>query len=429
MNAMRRAITEVAILLWVASIPLSVFLWTRVPIAGATVPPQIWLLPVLAFLAVANKGGKSREIRCFSLALTVLLVTLVPATVAAGGLKDWTTLGKMALNGLALLALMSLVDSETRWRRVVVVYAAAALVTVALAAVHWLLESDLLRLQAWRPHSSNQLSFVLLPGLIAAVALGLTAPRRQFLIWLVVSQALWVGILQTYSRGGWIASLTGLVVLAVLGRSASHWRRGLAFVGLGSLAAILIVPRSFVAPAELEEVKQRFREARKQAAESAAAEPPVTGGKPELWPWEDRTQVLERRARSSLEARKQLLTASWEAIRQRPLRGWGFRHLLDIDLYRKPTTPHNSYLALMIYYGLPAFAAGMAFLILLGRSLLRVARSAGDPMSVVPVAVFCAAIIHFAVADFFFGAWGWGVMAFAAARAGQAKNGFGGAES
>ncbi|MEM7586532.1 MAG: O-antigen ligase family protein [Acidobacteriota bacterium] len=403
-NPPSRLIRVAAVLsaLWVASVPLAVFHPLRVPVDGLRVPLQTFLLLPLLLLCglMATRGGLALDAgtRRQRWVLGGLLLAMIPSALVAETAATWIAIAKMAAHFAGFLVLAALARF-LRVRHLAAWYVAAATITLLASALWTLQQPGAVRLEAWRPHSANQLSFVLQPALLIALGWALRVNRRWLLPAFGLAGLFWLGILQTFSRGAWVSSIIGLSVLACFTLRRATLARWLAAAAILAIPAILVVPRSFLAPPPLEEVQEKARKARAKAPD-----------KPPRLRDEKREVVLERRARRSLEARKQLVESSWHSIRERPWTGWGYRQELDIELYRDPTTPHNSYLALVIYHGIFALALALAFLAMLTATLARAAWLSQSSTQIVALACLASVLVRFLVADFFFASWGWGIL-------------------
>lgn len=181
---------------------------------------------------------------------------------------------------------------------------------------------------------SNNFGHFLVPFLLAVVAMATQAKGRTRVVLLLLAAVLGFELLQTETRGAWIAALVGIIIVgAVLDRRL--------------LLGVLVVPILLV-----------------------AFVPPVT---------ERVTSTLpdpgEARSESSLTWRLEHWTEVLPMVQESPVTGVG----LDETQRRTGKEPHNDFLLVLVEMGLAGFAVYLWFLGTAVLTGLRATRRVVDP--------------------------------------------------
>jgi O-antigen ligase len=227
--------------------------------------------------------------------------------------------------------------------------------------------------------NANSAAMIMAAGLV--VLIGLTLVRRQrslasLILPVSLSVLLSVAILETGSRGGFVALVGGVLVLAV---AANTWRQGLRNGAIAVLAIALLA----VAASRLPMMKNR---------------------------------LIDTAKTGNLAGREQLYPALWGMFLEKPVMGWGpisntYELAIRIGERERPKrAAHNLVLELLTAGGL---VMALPFLVAGWLSALSAWRARAGEHGVLPLALFCSLFLSNMSGDWVASKLLWLVLAYA----------------
>ncbi len=394
--------TQVALIGFACGAVLAVHAWARLPVGPRPVPPQLLLLPALAWLAWRARSDLHRHpLRSEVVLLGLLLLACVPGVLLSSDTRDGVLgLGKLSVYVAGYLLFAGLIRTRATWHRVLCGYVAAAVVALTAALwTYWTTDPQPLRLTPDVTPSApgpNALAFLLHSAVVVSFGFGLAATdRSRALLHLGTGCFLWFGIVLTYSRASWLATLVAVCLLLAMSARRVGFVRTAVFGVCFALTPIATGPKPLAARLGLSSVAS-LRETVVERAESG-------GGRPA--PRQDRLALsLAQRSRRSATRRVAALERYRELIAERPLFGMGIRTFRG--------SPHNSYVAILAYGGVFASLLMLAFLVRHARNVRAAAAQVelGPVLSSTVLALFVGTSLLLAFGDDFLGSYYWAAL-------------------
>lgn len=372
-------ITRGTLIVLAALVPVSLYGWSRVPVAGgATLAVHVLLVPLLAWLAWPDRA---RLVRAELIGLTLCLLAFLPAVVASSTpVASALVLTELAVYVVLYLSVSALVASDAaRLREMWLVFLVSASVVTIVQIVDFF-ANDRWRLIVDRP-SANQVAFVILTAAVLAAGRSLVA-ARYWTMSLVLFAVCWSGMVLTLSRSVWLVAVGSVALLVALTRRKAPRARVASTIAVAVAVPVLLIPT------------QQLRQRVSSSVESMAELNVVA-------PVDPRSVDEAAGAQASLNNRLYILMTYVQAVPQRPLVGHGpgqnitFAHIGERG-------GHNSYVTIAYYAGVPA---AVFFVVVIAGRIWWFRRS--GPL-LLTLAISSAATL--VVADHVFGPWFWGLL-------------------
>jgi O-antigen ligase len=370
---------QAGLYLLVASIPFE-YPERTIPLEIPTLTGAIFLLVTLLHPRRCY-GRLPAPVWWFGLYLLAFLLTLIlQSEHIPGGLSEFV----IVLQGvLVFLAAANLMQDQRVARRALVILVAACGVRAALPFVGLARTTSAVWTGGERVsalgQNANSAAMILAAGLVALVGLTLVRGRRRAVSLVfagLLGALLGLAILETGSRGGFLALLGGLLVFALAART---WGQRVRNGVIAALAITLLTLSAFRLPV----MKNRLVES-------------VTTG--------------------NLAGREQLYPALWTMFLERPVLGWGpmtntHEVALRIGERERPKrAAHNLVLELLTSGGL---VATLPFLIGGWLAAQSAWRARAGVHGVLPMALFCALFVANMSGDWIASKLLWLVLAYA----------------
>jgi O-antigen ligase len=370
---------QAGLYLLVASIPFE-YPERTIPLEIPTLTGAIFLLVTLLHPRRCY-GRLPAPVWWFGLYLLAFLLTLIlQSEHISGGLSEFV----IVLQGvLVFLAAANLMQDQRVARRALVILVAACGVRAALPFVGLARTTSAVWTGGERVsalgQNANSAAMILAAGLVALVGLTLVRGRRRAVSLVfagLLGALLGLAILETGSRGGFLALLGGLLVFALAART---WGQRVRNGVIAALAITLLTLSAFRLPV----MKNRLVES-------------VTTG--------------------NLAGREQLYPALWTMFLERPVLGWGpitntHEVALRIGERERPKrAAHNLVLELLTSGGL---VATLPFLIGGWLAVQSAWRARAGAHGVLPMALFCALFVANMSGDWIASKLLWLVLAYA----------------
>jgi O-antigen ligase len=370
---------QAGLYLLVASIPFE-YPERTIPLEIPTLTGAIFLLVTLLHPRRCY-GRLPAPVWWFGLYLLAFLLTLIlQSEHIPGGLSEFV----IVLQGvLVFLAAANLMQDQRVARRALVILVAACGVRAALPFVGLARTTSAVWTGGERVsalgQNANSAAMILAAGLVALVGLTLVRGRRRAVSLVfagLLGALLGLAILETGSRGGFLALLGGLLVFALAART---WGQRVRNGVIAALAITLLTLSAFRLPV----MKNRLVES-------------VTTG--------------------NLAGREQLYPALWTMFLERPVLGWGpitntHEVALRIGERERPKrAAHNLVLELLTSGGL---VATLPFLIGGWLAVQSAWRARAGAHGVLPMALFCALFVANMSGDWIASKLLWLVLAYA----------------
>jgi O-antigen ligase len=370
---------QAGLYLLVASIPFE-YPERTIPLEIPTLTGAIFLLVTLLHPRRCY-GRLPAPVWWFGLYLLAFLLTLIlQSEHIPGGLSEFV----IVLQGvLVFLAAANLMQDQRVARRALVILVAACGVRAALPLVGLARTTSAVWTGGERVsalgQNANSAAMILAAGLVALVGLTLVRGRRRAVSLVfagLLGALLGLAILETGSRGGFLALLGGLLVFALAART---WGQRVRNGVIAALAITLLTLSAFRLPV----MKNRLVES-------------VTTG--------------------NLAGREQLYPALWTMFLERPVLGWGpitntHEVALRIGERERPKrAAHNLVLELLTSGGL---VATLPFLIGGWLAAQSAWRARAGAHGVLPMALFCALFVANMSGDWIASKLLWLVLAYA----------------
>ena len=370
---------QAGLYLLVASIPFE-YPERTIPLEIPTLTGAIFLLVTLLHPRRCY-GRLPAPVWWFGLYLLAFLLTLIlQSEHIPGGLSEFV----IVLQGvLVFLAAANLMQDQRVARRALVILVAACGVRAALPLVGLAQTTSAVWTGGERVsalgQNANSAAMILAAGLVALVGLTLVRGRRRAVSLVfagLLGALLGLAILETGSRGGFLALLGGLLVFALAART---WGQRVRNGVIAALAITLLTLSAFRLPV----MKNRLVES-------------VTTG--------------------NLAGREQLYPALWTMFLERPVLGWGpitntHEVALRIGERERPKrAAHNLVLELLTSGGL---VATLPFLIGGWLAAQSAWRARAGAHGVLPMALFCALFVANMSGDWIASKLLWLVLAYA----------------
>jgi O-antigen ligase len=370
---------QAGLYLLVASIPFE-YPERTIPLEIPTLTGAIFLLVTLLHPRRCY-GRLPAPVWWFGLYLLAFLLTLIlQSEHIPGGLSEFV----IVLQGvLVFLAAANLMQDQRVARRALVILVAACGVRAALPLVGLARTTSAVWTGGERVsalgQNANSAAMILAAGLVALVGLTLVRGRRRAVSLVfagLLGALLGLAILETGSRGGFLALLGGLLVFALAART---WGQRVRNGVIAALAITLLTLSAFRLPV----MKNRLVES-------------VTTG--------------------NLAGREQLYPALWTMFLERPVLGWGpitntHEVALRIGERERPKrAAHNLVLELLTSGGL---VATLPFLIGGWLAAQSAWRARAGVHGVLPMALFCALFVANMSGDWIASKLLWLVLAYA----------------
>jgi O-antigen ligase len=370
---------QAGLYLLVASIPFE-YPERTIPLEIPTLTGAIFLLVTLLHPRRCY-GRLPAPVWWFGLYLLAFLLTLIlQSEHIPGGLSEFV----IVLQGvLVFLAAANLMQDQRVARRALVILVAACGVRAALPLVGLARTTSAVWTGGERVsalgQNANSAAMILAAGLVALVGLTLVRGRRRAVSLVfagLLGALLGLAILETGSRGGFLALLGGLLVFALAART---WGQRVRNGVIAALAITLLTLSAFRLPV----MKNRLVES-------------VTTG--------------------NLAGREQLYPALWTMFLERPVLGWGpitntHEVALRIGERERPKrAAHNLVLELLTSGGL---VATLPFLIGGWLAVQSAWRARAGAHGVLPMALFCALFVANMSGDWIASKLLWLVLAYA----------------
>lgn len=388
-------ITRGALIVFSALVPVSLYGWSRVPVAGgASVAVHVLLVPVLAWLAWP---ARARLIRTELIGWTLWLLAFLPAVVASSTpVASALVLAELAVYVVLYLSVSALVAIDVARLREMWIACLVSASVVTMVQIVDFFANDRWRLIVDRP-SANQLALVILSAAMIAAGWSLVAARYRT-VSLALFAVTWVGMVLTLSRSVWLVAVSSVTLLIALTIREASRARVLSTIAVAVFVPVLLLPTP--------QVRQRVSSSLVSIADMNVTAPvePISieqqiQDDPDLA--NDRSAIWAAGARASLNNRLYVLISYARAVLQRPLLGHGPGHNITFANIGE-RGGHNSYVTIAYYAGLPA---AVLFVVVIAGRIWSFRRSTSLLLT---LAISSAGTLVFA--DHVFGPWFWGLL-------------------